>query len=302
MDKKIKIFLYLFVLMILVGCKSKSYNKEILKKQDIAPKTLKELSSEIDSIMKLVGEIERISLDIEGKDDKENKDESKGEEKKAPNNEGGSNEGEEGTKEGTISTQEAKEPSKEDAKAKYEAQKQDIKDKKIEDKWKEIDSKIEGVYSLWNEYGVKGVKKGATAENTKEVELSLNKLIKGIEDRQTLTVYNYGSKSFKALEPFYAFYKDEIGGEVLSLKYILYQYYINAVKGSSNTANMYIENSEEYLNKIRLKLEDNKGDKEKIDRISFTFKSLSDALEEDSRRIFILKKDLLIKNLNSLEN
>lgn len=303
MNNKVKICLYLSVLIVLVGCKSKTYNKDLLKKQDIAPKTLKELSKEIDSIMMSVGDIERIILDIEGKEDKENKKESEGEQKEeAPKDESGKETNGDQAKDKSISTQETKEPSKEDDKIKSESEKEDIKTEKLEGKWKKIDVKIEKVYSLWNEYQVKGVKKGATAENSKDVEMALNKLVKGIEDRQTLTVYNYGSKSLNALEAFYAFYQDEIGGEVLALKYMVYQYYINAVKGSNSTAKIYIDNSEEYLNKIRLKLEDKKDEKEKIDRISFTFKSLSDALEEDSRRIFILKKDILVENLNSLEN
>ena len=45
-----------------------------------------------------------------------------------------------------------------------------------------------------------------------------------------------------------------------------------------------------------------KDKNEKIDKVSFGFKNLSNALTEDSRRLFILKKDVLIKNLNSLEN
>ena len=115
-------------------------------------------------------------------------------------------------------------------------------------------------------------------------------------------MYNHGSRSFKALKPFYDLYKDEVGGEVLGLKYIVYQYYINGVKGSENTAKMYIENSEEYINKIRLKWEDKKVKKEDLDEITFAFRNLSNSLEEDNRRMALLKRDALIKNLNSLEN
>lgn len=300
MNNKKKIWIYLFVLIILVGCKSKPYNKENLKKKEIAPKSLQELSKEIASIMDYIGDIEKINLDIyedkEEEKNKEDKSEDKSEEQSGQDKSSDSGNEEQ---EGNISTQESNGSSNKDEKPQAEPTGKEIKDEKIEKKWKQIDEKLETAYFLWNEYEVKGAKKGATAEKSEEVEDALNKLTKGIEDRETFTVYNHGSRSFKALKPFYDLYKDEVGGEVLGLKYIVYQYYINGVKGSENTAKMYIENSEEDINKIRLKWEDKK---EKIDKVSFGFKNLSNALTEDSRRLFILKKDVLIKNLNSLEN
>lgn len=309
MERKSKMLMYLLVLIILVGCKSKPHNKEAFKKKDIAPKSLQELSKEIASIMDYAGDIEKIDLDMY-EDQKEEKDkEKKIKEDKPVQDQSGQQSGQDqsssqndGGQGSTISTQESKDPSGKSEKPQAEPSKEEIKDEKIEAKWKDIDKKLESVHLLWNEYEVKGVKMGATAEKSEEVEDALNKLTKGVEDREIFTVYNHGSRSFKALKPYYELYKDEIGGEVVNLKYMVYQYYINAVKESKNTAKMYIENSEEDINKIRLKWEDKKDKKEKIDKVSFGFKNLSNALTEDSRRLFILKKDVLIKNLDSLEN
>lgn len=302
MDYKKKIWIYLFVLIILVGCKSKPYNKGSLKKREIAPKSLLELSKEISSIMDYVGDIEKIDLNID-KNVKEEKDKSgqdqSGQDKSGQDQSSDQKGGGQG---GQISTQETQKSSDKSEQPENKLTEKEMKIEKVESKWKEIDKKLESVYFLWNEYEVKGAKKGATSETSKEVEDALSKLTKGIEDRETFTVYNHGSRSFKALRPYYDLYKDEVGGEVSSLKYMVYQYYINAVKGSANTAKMYIENSEEEINKIRLKWEDKNDKKEKLDKISFGFKNLSNALTENSKRIFILKKDVLIKNLNSLEN
>lgn len=301
MNHKNKISICLFVLIMLVGCRSKPYNKEILKKKEIAPKSLQGLSKEIGSIMDHIGDIEKIDLGI---DEEQQKEKNKEEDQSSPDQSQQSS-GDQSSSEkdaGQASSTSTQGSSDESGKSQDQPTKKEIKDGKIETKWKEIDKGLETVYLLWNEYEVKGVKKGATAEKTEEVEDALNKLTKGIEDREILTVYDQGSRSFKALKPFYDLYKDEIGGEVLSLKHMAYQYYINAVKDSDNTAKMYIENSEEDINKIRLKLQDKKDKKMKIDKVSFGFKNLSNALTEDSRRLFILKKDVLIKNLNSLEN
>lgn len=305
MNRKNKISICIFVLIILVGCKSKSYNKEILKKKEIAPKSLQKLSKEIGSIMDHIGDIEKIDLDIDqdGKKEKNKEEDQSAQDQSGQQSGQDQSSGQKGGEQGSnTSSQESKRSSDKGEKPEDKLAKEEIKDKKIETKWKQIDKKLETLYFLWNEYEVKGVKKGATAEKSEEVEDALNKLTKGIEDREVFTVYNHGSRSLKALKPYYDLYKDEVGGEVLSLKYKVYQFYINGVKGSQNTAKMYIENSEEDINKIRLKWENKKDKKENIDKISFGFKNLSNALTEDSRRLFILKKDVLIKNLNSLEN
>lgn len=287
MNRKNKILIYfsIFILISLTGCKGKSDKKDIIKKKDIAPKSLKEINMEISSIMDYIGDIEKINLGI----DLDNKEKQK--------------------EKGNISTQNPEDPNKGNKEAKSEPEpkkpeptEEKIKNKEIESSWKSIDKSLEKIYTSWNEYGVEAIKKGATSESIDEVENSLSKLTKGVEDKDILTIYNHGSRSLKALNPLYGLYKDEIGGEVSVLKYMVYQYYVNGIKGSTNTSLLFTSGSEDEINKIRLKLEDKKDKGEKIDKVSFGFKNLSNTLDKNSKRLLMLKKDALIKDINSLEN
>lgn len=298
LNRKNKIFIYVFILLTLVGCKSKSYNKDAIQKKDIGPKSLKEVSQEIDSILDYIGDIEKINLGIDSDDE----DKAATKEDKAESGNSGEKSGEDQEKpgEGNISSQNSDQSS--DQEKQEEPTKEEIKDEKIESTWKNINKSLEALYNSWNEYGVKAVKKGAAVENIEEVEDSLNKLTKGVEDKETLTVYNHGSRAFKALKPMYELYRDEIGGEVSTLKYMVYQYYINARKNSTNTALLFIADSEDEISKIRLKLEEKTDKDDKIDKVSFGFKNLPNALDEASTRLLILKKDSLIKSIKSLEN
>ncbi|MGO1468659.1 MAG: hypothetical protein ACTHW2_01420 [Tissierella sp.] len=296
MNYKNKIIICFLILVVLVGCKSKSYNKDSIKKKDLAPKSLNELNKEIDLIMDNVGKLEKINLGIDV-DDKDKTDKNEDQSEK----EDESDKADEDKKSDTAS-QNVEKNSEENKEKTDEVTKEEEKDKKIEKTWKEIDKSLEKLYSLWNEYGVKANKKGAKSEDMDEVEDSLNKLTKAVEDKEILTVYNYGSKTLKLLDPFYSLYRDEINGEVSKLKYMIYQYHINGIKGSKNTALLFISDSEDEINKIRLKWKDKKDKDEKIEKISFGFKNLPEALDENSRKLLILKKDTLIKNINDLEN
>lgn len=308
MSHKTRKIIYIFILLVLVGCKRQPHYQNTIKKKEFAPKSLNELSKEIETIMDSVGNIEKASLGIDLKDIE--KKEEKDEVNKENENKSEEKDGEDGQGNGQQNTQQdegqsSQEFTEKENRANDKLAKEQMKNQIIEIEWNKVDKKLEKIYSLWNEYGTEGLKKGATDENSQEVEDTLNKLVKGVEDREIFIVYNYGSRSLKALAPYYNLYRDEIGGEVLSLKHMVYQYYINTVKESRNTAEMHISSSEEYINKIRLKWEDEKDKTDKkqdIDEVAFAFKNLSNSLAGDSRRALLLKKDTLIKNLNSLEN
>lgn len=299
LNYKNKILIITLISLLLVGCRGKDHVNK-LKEMDMAPKSFTELNRGIQNILDEVGQIEKIEMGIDSTEEKldtEKYGEMNTDSEPQQSEESGQSQNQEeegGGKEGE--NQSSPQPIKE-----KKDNKEEDKQKKVESIWNKIDKSLEEVHSSWNDYEVEGVRKGATDDKGVAFESSLNKMTKAVENRDILGIYDYGSQSIFNLKPYYDLYSDEIGGEVGKIKYMVYQYYISGILKNTVRAQSIISDYEENINKIRVKIDNDKNKTKELDKIIFGLKSLPQSLEEDSKRLLLIKKDVLIENLNALE-
>ena len=300
---RLKIIVLLIVLLTISGCNSNKNNISEIKTLDKAPEGLVDINKEISKILKDNGNIERIGLDIEilddgGESDKGDQQEEGSQSEEAPagsteesSQGGGENEagGSKGASHGSSSH------GSEDGSP--EEKKQDMS----EQIWSSMDKSLEELYYNLLSYENDAIKTGASTERIVQLKDSINKLVKGVEERNVVHIYDHGSQSLLFLKPFYDLYKDDYRGEISDLKHSIYQYYLKAISGNKEEAKNVLDGKDENINKIRLLIgEDDKKLKE-LDKISTSFDSIGISLDENSKRVLILEKDTLIKNLESLE-
>src|SRR5699024_1720619 len=176
-----------------------------------------------------------------------------------------------------------------------------IKSAKLEKMWNQIDEKLEKSHELWNSYEVEGIKKGGSSEKANQFDTSINKITKAIEDKNIRDIYEYGSQALLNLKPFLDLYTDDYLGEIAEIKYGVYQYYLAAIYNDKNAALEAIKNKDENIQRVRSELEDNEEKTKQLDKVSYALKNLANSLNEDSKRLYIIKKDIAIKAIDDLE-
>ncbi len=293
MKSKLSIIIYILLTLVLVGCKS---NKEAtnLKQKDKAPDSLGDLSKSFDDILETIDKIEKVNLGLsvdekEQKDENINKDQKQDKGSESPSGDQASNSQSKDTGKGSVSEGSDK--------SKSEMQ----KDEKLKLAWKEIDDKLEKAHNWWNKYDVEGIKKGVTQDKREQFQTSFNRMTKSIEARSIVDIYDFGSQSILNLRPFYDLYLDEVGGDISVLKYIGYQSYLRAISDDIVGASELLQSRDEYINKIRLKIGDKEEKVKELEMVNNSLGDMKKSLEENSKRLLMIKKNIIIKNLKQLE-
>lgn len=271
--KKHRGYIILFlVILLLTGCKSEKEKKDKIQKKDKAPSSLSDFSQGIQEILNDVEKIEKIidGTDIKVKEEKDKKDDNKDK----SNSEKGNDQGKDEEKE---------------------------KENKLLETWTNIDKKLEEIHEQWDLYGVEGIKMGISVNIKEELEDSLNSLTKAVEEKDITDIYESGSQTMLGLEPVFNFYKDEIKGNTNKIKYYTYQSYLNAINGKNTKAQGLLEDLVGELNKIRTKVENDEEKIKILNRLNISIENMSFALKEDSIKLYRIKKDIIIKNINELE-
>lgn len=282
--KNFKIYIILlFIILFLTGCKAEKKQTSKIQKKDRAPSSLSDISQGIQDILK---EIEDIEKNLDGTDIKNNETKNKEKEEQQDQNEDKNNKDETNAKE--------------DEKKDKNKDKVLNRDDKLIDIWIKIDKKTEDIHNKWNLYEVEGIKKGISMEITDKLEGSLNSLTKSIEERNIANIYDYGSQSMLAISPIFHMYMDEIKGNINKIKYFVYQSYLKAVEGKNKEAWGLLENLGEDINQIRLKLEKDEEKIKILDKSNLSIGDMQKALKEKSIKLYRIKKDIIIKNLDEL--
>lgn len=293
------IFLYVILLCVLVACTGSDSQSKIETK-DKAPDSLVGLATGIDDILSLVGNIERLTLEIPiiNKDD-ESKNKPLDEE---INNSESPSSGAEQSGSGAKPEQSGGENTSSDPKATPPSQQEKNQKKEEETNkiWDDIATKLDDIHPKWNSFEADGAKKGATNEMGEKFESNFNKMTKAIESKNILETYNYGAESFSSLKPLFDLYTDEIGGDMSYIKYSAYKAYTKALEGNTTEASKLLTGREENINKIRLKMTEEK-EKEEVEKISIALADFKNSLVEKSRMLNMIKKDIIIQNIKALE-
>lgn len=295
---KKSVTIYLILVLLVSGCTNNGQNAENFKPKDRAPDSLTELVSNLDDIFESIADIEKLAMNIPLSE----------EELKAQQEEQGQGQIEEESQgvEGEESGQESSQGSQGGAQGgQSQGQQQPqaspmTNEEKAIDLWKEIEIKLDEAHRKWNEYEAEALKKGATKEAGDGFESVFNTFTKSVESKNLVGVYDYGSQSFSKLKPFYDLYLDDVGGDVSTLKYAAYQSYVRAIQGNIPGAAEILNGREENINKIRIKVEDDDQKKNSVEKAALALTDFREALTENSRRLYMIKKDVIIENLKDI--
>ena len=299
MKIKIKhIVLYTLILLLLSGCNSQRNMQTEVKPKDKAPDSLKKLSSGIDELLGTLTNIEKLSLNMPLPQQVEEKFKPKtiDEQTGGQNNQGQGQQNNEQAQDGEGNGNSGQE---------HQQQQQIIpeptKDEKLKILWDSMQHKLEEIHPQWNTFEVEGLKKGATKEAGNRFDESFNKMTIAVENKQVEHIYDNASQAIMNLKPFYDLYLDDMGGDISALKYAAYQSYARAIQGNIEGAIDVLNNVEENINKIRLKMTD-EDKKPNIEKTSLAISGFKESLSENSRKLFMIKKDIIIENLKSIED
>ena len=264
------------ILLLLLGCRSQGKESTKIQQKDLAPKSLIEVSKDIDAIFKNTEQVEKI---LDGTYIQTT------EEKKIPTQE---------TKKESQNQSSQNQDSKQQSEAKtsQESEQNQIqsKDKEKDELllkiWKSTDEKIEKVHTMWNTFEVEGLKKGTTKEKIDNFEKSLNFLTKSIENRNINEIYDYGSQTMFNLGPIYDIYIDDIRGDISRIKYSAYKAYLMSTQGKIKDALKLLSDTDEYISRINIKIEKNNEKTKSIDKVKLSIGDMIKSLDQDSIKLF----------------
>lgn len=286
--------LWILLTIFTSACSGNNNNNSEIKTLDKAPDSLGEINKAINEVIENTGKVERIRLNIDFEDEEEEETQPHAESTEK------SNKGEEDSESNSQIDENSDHGGSESHGIEMGATEED-KEEKNSQTWNEIEKSLEELYQNMTSYEDDAIKKGISQDRVVQSKDAINKLVKAVEERNVINIYDFGSQSLLYLKPFYDLYKDDYRGEICELKYHIYQYYLKAVTGDKEGARDQLSSKDENINRMRILIgEDNKKIRE-LDKVSTSLDSIGISIDEDSKRVLILEKDTIIKKLESLE-
>lgn len=304
MSKKKLYIILLILILLLTNC---TKNKETkFKKKDRAPDSINKVSDNIQDILKNVEKIEKIEdgTYIEKEDKEEDKKELK---KEVETENGEANSGGDPEKDGDTEKGGEKEniqvENSKDNMDKSEKDKEKDIEEKLEKSWEEIEEKLDDIHKKWNEFEVEGIKKGMTREEADLFRNSLNDLTKSIENKNVIDIYNFAAECFLNLNPIFNMYKDELKGEINEIKYIAYKSYLMGMMKEEKKGEELLADAEKNTNLIKIKIDENdEKTLEKLEKLKLSIIDMKKSLSKESIVLNRIKKDVIIRNLDGINN
>ena len=297
MKKQNLLIIYLF-LIFLFGCNGNSGESE-LQHPDKGPESLNEVSSAMDEISMSLDEIERLYMNLDSLEEDDQlsetadteSDEGQGQEEEENRQEGNSSE--EDSNQGDNSEENGGSASSEETSGQEEKPRKtyiEIRNEEIVEIWKNIESTVEEIHGYWDDYLLESQTKPVSKDQLNSFENALNKLTLAISKKDIMGTYQEMADGYSKLSPVFGLYQDDIMGELTSIKHNVYNSY---AKGIDSLANG------EIYNRMRHKLDD-ESKNDLINKLENSVNSFKLALVENSRRVNMIKKNIVLENISEL--
>lgn len=302
MKLKRKIFLiYAIIITTLLTACGNQLEKGTKKvnKKEVAPETLSkvsegidELLTSVDSIVEIVeykdSEFQAIKEQEEKKEEK-SRDESQGS-GGGQDSQGQGGQGGQGQDQGGQQGGESQEKQQEDKMT---------KDEELFLKWREVDKKLEEIHTSWNQYEVESMEKGTVQQKGEELKNNLNAFTVAVTNREVKDIYQTASKVYNSLASYFDLYKDEIFGDLSRTKYSAYNAYLQAEEGNIKEAEKYLNETDEYISRVRKNLKEDKI--KDLEKLSLSIADMKLALKENNMELLKIKLDIIIENIKALK-
>ncbi|WP_425446792.1 hypothetical protein [Dethiothermospora halolimnae] len=285
MRKKV-LCLILLSIFVLASCKAGEEKPMEKEKKEELPKPLVSMEEKLDEIFK---DIEKIQKEKEKpeepkKEEKKDKEESKDKEK--------DQQGEEQGKGG--------EDKKKEEKKDKEKDKETTKEEKINKMWQQLDKSISAVHEGWNSYESKAVKDGVMEEDLSKFEDSINKATVMITEKKDMETLQYLNNGTFYMAKFFDLYRDHPDGDIVRMKYMIRQIYLDGTVGNTTRMNEIISGLETGFSRLNQRVELGKGNKELMDKLKLSLDNLKIATNEKNPKLLMIKRDIALKNLEKI--
>ena len=281
-----------FVAMI-IGCSKGAQERPELKEEADKEKIPPALASMDESIHKLIENIEGIDdvieikpKDIEPVEDQQQEEKKSGQEQGEESKKGEASQ----TFEQQLSVQEKQEMVQQDKAA------------QVLEKWKSSEEDLNSIHELWNEYESTAIKDGADTDRIQKMERALNNLTLYIDAQDQDPALIEANNIILSLSNFMDFYKGNIDGLLGKIEYMARQSYMNAKENNWGGAEEKVTQGDSLITSLRQRANIEEKQKPLIEKMTLSIEDLKKAIEEESLKLLEIKRDIVIKNVETLKN
>lgn len=293
--KKLLYIILVLTLIFTVSCKSKQKSEVKTEKEQI-PQNLKNIQ---DTVEEIIAEVEKLKADLESPSRAIEKQQKSKEEESKEDSQSEDGKKEEGNKE------EDKQKGEEKEKEKKEEDKQKQMEefqKQVDKIWVEIGKKITDIHSGWNDFQPKAIEDGASQEDLKRFEDSLNILTKKVQVHDILETLNMANEVTIHTARFLDFYKGNIDNNILRLKYFVRKSYLDSLKGDWEKVKEDVKGAFPIFEKIKTKIKLSEKDKKLLEKLELSIKDLETVINEKNPPLIKIKRDIVLNNLAELKS
>lgn len=281
-----------FVAMI-IGCSKGAQERPELKEEADKEKIPPALASMDESIHKLIENIEGINdvieikpKDIEPVEDQQQEEKKSGQEQGEESKKGEASQ----TFEQQLSVQEKQEMVQQDKAA------------QVLEKWKSSEEDLNSIHELWNEYESTAIKDGADTDRIQKMERALNNLTLYIDAQDQDPALIEANNIILSLSNFMDFYKGNIDGLLGKIEYMARQSYMNAKENNWGGAEEKVTQGDSLITSLRQRANIEEKQKPLIEKMTLSIEDLKKAIGEESLKLLEIKRDIVIKNVETLKN
>ncbi|RKD31928.1 hypothetical protein [Thermohalobacter berrensis] len=288
--KKIKsiipIFIFILLIINLFGCSPKQEKPMVKKESEEVPKPLKTIEKRVEDT---ISELEKIQEEKKKPEEKQNKQEEnqnkqeQGNEKQDKQNQQGGQQNQQGKQ--NQGQQQSKQQTKED---------------KIKGMWDSINEKVTKIHTDWNTYEITAIKDGASEEDIKGFEKTLNRLTVNVEAENEMGSLIEANNMIFYLSKFLDLYKGKPDGEIMRLKFSINKVYLYGQMNDWEKANMALKEIDSSLGRLRKKIKLDKKDKGEMDKLELSIEDFKNVAKMKNVELLKIKRDVAIENLNKV--
>ena len=174
------------------------------------------------------------------------------------------------------------------------------KESQLLERWDSAEKDLKSIHESWNDYESTAVKDGAGREKIEQMENTLNNLTSFIEMKNKDKALMEANSVILSLSDFLDLYKGNVDGILRKSEYMVRQSYMVAKEGDWEGAEEKTKQRENYITTLRQRADIKEDQKPLLEKLILSIEDLEKAIGEEKIKLLEIKRDIAIKNIESL--
>lgn len=175
------------------------------------------------------------------------------------------------------------------------------KDAQVLEKWNSSEEDLKSIHESWNEYESTALKDGADTGKIDQMENALNNLTSYIEVKDRDRALVEANNIILSLSNFMDFYKGNVDGVLGKIEYMARQSYMDAKENNWMEAAEKVNQGDTHISSLRQRSDIEEEQKPLIEKMTLSIEDLEKAIEEENLKLLEIKRDIVIKNVETLK-